>query len=715
MNLDIAPSQFTVQPGDPYPRGATWNGQGTNFALFSAHAEKVELCFFDSSGSTEIARVVLPECTDQVWHGYFNDVRPGQLYGYRVYGPYEPLVGHRFNHHKLLLDPYAKKLHGTLTWSESHYGYNRTSPLGDLSFNDEDNAQYMPKSVVVEDAFTWFGDQTRLIPFADTVIYELHVRGFTKLRMDLPENLRGTFGGLAHPSIIKYLKGLGVTSVELMPVFSYLDDAFLAMKGLRNYWGYNTLAFFAPEARFMGPAGLYAFKSMIKRLHDAGMEVILDVVYNHTAEGDQMGPTLCYRGIDNLTYYLLEEDKRFNANYSGCGNTLNLTHPRVLQLVMDSLRYWAQQMHVDGFRFDLATALGREQSGFDSGSGFFDAICQDPVLSSRKLIAEPWDVGPQGYQLGNFPSGWAEWNDGMRDTTRRTWIGHKDMLPHLARCLHGSGDTFEHSGRHPWASVNYVASHDGFTLKDLVCFNERHNHANGEDNHDGHHGEVSFNWGIEGASDDPTIISLRERAMRNMLATVFLAQGTPMLLMGDEQGRSQAGNNNPYCQDNETAWMDWRLDEIKEQQHTFVKRLIALRKAHPVLRRSYFLHGTYESSTTGFKDLAWYTANGVEMLTQDWLSQEGMGMLLAGDAGKSSGHDVALTDDTLFVFFNPSPGAIAVTMPTGKNAEVWHMILNTSQADGQADGFSLAAGTSFSAESHSLYVFALARKGSLSQ
>lgn len=703
---------FSVYPGKPYPLGANWDGAGTNFALFSAHAEKVVLCLFDEKGRREIARVELPEYTDQIWHGYLPEVRPGQLYGYRVYGPYEPNLGHRFNHHKLLLDPYAKRLQGKFRWTDSHYGFIRSSGREDLSFDRRDNAHSMPKCAVVEDAFTWDGTRPRLVPFEETVIYELHVRGFTQLDKALPKNLRGTFGGLAHPKTVGYLKSLGVTTVELLPVHAMLDDRFLVKKGKRNYWGYNTLGFFAPANRYLSPAGIYDFKTMVKCMHDAGMEVILDVVYNHTAEGNHLGPTLSWRGIDNRSYYLLEnENPRYYSNYTGCGNTLNLKHPRVLQMVMDSLRYWAQQMRVDGFRFDLAPALGREVHGFDPGSGFLDAIGQDPVLSRRKLIAEPWDVGPGGYNLGGFPCGWAEWNDQMRDTVRRFWNTDTNTKPELARRLHGSADKFEHAGRHPWASVNFAACHDGFTLHDLVSYNNRHNLDNGEGNNDGHSHEISNNWGIEGPTKDKDIRALRRRITRNMLATVFLAQGTPMLLMGDEYGRTQKGNNNAYCQDNEISWMQWEWDAEDREMLEFVRHLVALRKAHPVLRRSYFLHGKYRSSVTGFDDIGWYAPNGKPMQPENWHDAEEccLGMLLAGDAGKSSGHREALKDDTLFVVFNATDKEIVFTTPEAKVPLSWQCILDTWMPLRPKGTMNVIGGRAFRATPRSLYAFAMQR------
>ncbi len=540
-----------VLPGSPYPLGATWDGNGVNFALFSAHASKVELCLFSNDGRRELERIVLPEYTDEVWHGYLPDVRPGQLYGYRVHGRYEPRQGHRFNPNKLLLDPYARELVGPLRWTDAHFGYRLNSPRADLSFDRRDNHHGMPKCRVVDPAFTWGDDRPPRTPWSDTVIYEMHVRGMTKLHPAIPERLRGTFAGLAHPAAIEHLVRLGITAVQLMPIHAFVDDRYLIEKGLRNYWGYNTIGFFAVEPRYLASGSVVEFKTLVRRLHQAGIEVILDVVYNHTAEGNERGPTLSFRGIDNSSYYrLLPDDSRYYIDETGTGNTLNLIHPRVLQMVTDSLRYWVEVMHVDGFRFDLAATLGRETYGFDPNSGFLDTVRQDPVLNRVKLIAEPWDIGPGGYQVGNFPPGWAELNDRFRDGSRRYWKGDDGMLPELAARMMASADLFDRRGRRPWTSVNKITSHDGFTLTDWASYNEKHNEANGEDNQDGHNANFSWNHGVEGPTDDPEIVALRERQKRNMLATLFLAQGTPLMLMGDEIGRTQHGNNNAYCQDN---------------------------------------------------------------------------------------------------------------------------------------------------------------------
>ena len=559
--------------GLPHPLGATWDGLGVNFALFSAHATCVELCLFDPTGENEIETIELPEYTDEVWHGYLPDARPGTVYAYRVHGPYEPGNGHRFNPAKLLRDPYAKAHVGALRWRPELFGYVVGHPDTDLVREERHCAPFMPICGVVDPSFTGGRDQRPRVPWNRTIFYELHAKGFTKLHPAVPEALRGTFGGLATKDVVDYLKALGITSVELLPVQTFVDDSHLQGKDLSNYWGYNTVGFFAPHPAYSsGTTGGHSeFKAMVAHLHDAGLEVILDVVYNHTAEGNELGPTLSFRGIDNASYYrLLPDNRRFYINDTGTGNTLNLSHPRVLQMVTDSLRYWATEMHVDGFRFDLATILGREAHGFDEGNGFLDSCRQDPILSDLKLIAEPWDCGPGGYQVGGFPPGWAEWNDRFRDMVRAFWKG--DAAPaELAQRLCASAAKFHRRGRKPWASVNFVTAHDGFTLADLVSYNHKHNEANGEDNRDGHSHNYSWNCGVEGATDDAEISALRERQKRNILATLILSQGSPMILAGDEFGRTQHGNNNAYCQDNEVSWVDWRLAEENATEVAFVR------------------------------------------------------------------------------------------------------------------------------------------------
>ncbi len=612
-------SKLRVGPGLPQPLGATWDGAGVNFALFSANATKVEVCLFDPKGRREVARIALPEYTHEVWHGYLPDVRPGQLYGYRVHGPYDPANGHRFNPNKLLIDPYARALYGEVVWHDACYGYRVGSPRGDLVMDRRDSAFVMPKCVVIDSAVTWGADRHPRRPWAETIIYEAHVKGMTAAREDIAQPLRGTFAGLCDPRMVEHLQKLGVTAIELMPIQSFFDDREFVHRGLTNYWGYNTANFFAPAARYISPgADIHEFKLMVRRLHEAGIEVILDVVYNHTAEGNHMGPTLSFRGIDNASYYMLSEDKRYYFDTTGCGNTVHLRHPRVLQMVMDSLRYWVEECHVDGFRFDLTTALGREYGQFDPSAVFFDAIRQDPVLQRAKMIAEPWDLGPNGYQVGAFPPGWAEWNGRYRDTVRSFWKGDEGQMPALARAILGSADLYDHRGRKPWASVNFVTAHDGFTLTDLWSYNDKHNEANGENNHDGHSDNRSWNCGVEGPTDDPKIRALRERMRRNTAATLLLSQGTPMVLMGDEIGRTQHGNNNAYCQDNETTWMRWRGMTGRDYAFMeFVRGVIAVRKRYPVLHSSHFLHGTAIHGD-GTRDVIWLRPDGKEMDIESW-------------------------------------------------------------------------------------------------
>ena len=702
-----------VWPGKPYPLGATWDGYGVNFALFSANAEKVELCLFDKTGAKELERIPLPEHTDEVWHGYLPDARPGLLYGYRVHGPYEPSAGHRFNANKLLLDPYAKALFGSIKWSDAHYGYRLGSTREDLSFDRRDNARSMPKCRVVDRAFTWGSDRHPAVPWNDTVVYEAHVRGFTMQHPAVPEPLRGTFAGMSTQAVIDHLKALGITSIELLPVQAFTDDRHLVAQGLHNYWGYNTIGFFAPEPRYMTTGVLSEFKTMVARLHEAGIEVILDVVYNHTGEGNHLGPTLSFRGIDNASYYkLMPGDKRYYADDTGTGNTLNIAHPRVLQMVMDSLRYWVSEMHVDGFRFDLATVLGRESYGYDPGSGFLDAVRQDPVLAGVKLIAEPWDVGPGGYQVGNFPPGWAEWNDRYRDTVRRYWKGDEGMLPELAGRIAGSSDLFEKHGRRAWSSVNFVTAHDGFTLADVVAYNEKHNWSNGEGNRDGHSANYSWNHGVEGPCDDPAITAVRARQKRNLLATLLLSQGTPMLLAGDEIGHTQHGNNNAYCQDNPLTWLDWSAVQEKGEPAdmlAFVRRLLALRKAHPVLRRPVFLHGR-TTSPDGLKDIVWYTPGGAEKTAEQWRNTHArcIGLLLNGHAGEYvDAEGRRLDDGVLLIVLNAHHDAVSFTLPAVPGGRGWRCVLDTREADGAGDGRMLLCGRPVPVEGRTVLVYTL--------
>ena len=706
----MANGRFTVWPGRPHPLGATWDGSGVNFALFSAHATKVELCLFDHDGWREIDRVTLPEYTDEVFHGYLPEAYPGLLYGYRVHGPYEPTAGHRFNPSKLLIDPYAKALQGHLRWTDAHFSYRIGSPREDLSFDRRDNARGMPKCRVVDDAFTWGGDQPPRIPEGDTITYETHVRGMTMRHPEIPEYVRGTFAALGHPGIVEHLQRLGVTSVELLPVHAFLQDRRLVQQGLANYWGYNSLAFFAPEPRYLVAGAIGEFKTMVRRLHSAGIEVILDVVYNHTAEGNHLGPTLSFRGIDNASYYrLLPDNPRFFIDDTGCGNTINMTHPRVLQLVTDSLRYWVEEMHVDGFRFDLAATLGREPYGFDPSGGFFDTMRQDRVLGGVKLIAEPWDIGPGGYQVGNFPPGWYELNDRFRDCVRRFWKGDEGVLPELASRLAGSADLFERRGRRAWTSVNKITSHDGFTLEDLVSYNDKHNEANGEGNRDGHNANYSWNHGVEGPTDDPQILALRARTRRNLLATLFLAQGTPMLLGGDELGRTQGGNNNAYCQDNEISWFDWQADpNAHADLISFVCRMIAIRKAHPVFRRTRFLHGN-EVSAAGVKDITWWAPGGGEMQHEHWADPHGrcIGMMLDGKAGVYRTLDGKPAEDgVLLVVMNAFHDVVPFELPPVAGPVRWNRLLDTTVMAMDHDGPMMRSGDVFEVPGRSLHLLA---------
>jgi isoamylase len=658
-----------VREGSPYPLGATWDGMGVNFALFSEHAENVELCLFDARGRRELHRVALPGYTDGVWHGYLADARPGLKYGYRVHGPYDPAHGHRFNAHKLLLDPYAKQLAGAVRWSDAHFGYRIGTPRGDLSFDRRDNASGMPKSVVVDTAFTWGDDRPPQTPWRDTVVYELHVRGFTMQFPGVPPTMRGTFLALSSPPVLAYLRNLGVTAVELLPIHAFVDDRTLVEKRLRNYWGYNSIGFFAPHPLYQSGDTINEFKTMVKQFHAGGIEVLLDVVYNHTAEGNQEGPTLSFRGIDNASYYRLASDARFYDDSTGCGNSMNLEHPRVLQLVMDSLRYWVEEMHVDGFRFDLAPTLARTPSGYDSRSGFLKAVRQDPVLATTKLIAEPWDVGLGGYQVGNFPAGWSEWNDKFRDGVRRFWQGHDGLVPELASRLSGSSELFDRRGRHVRTSLNFVTAHDGFTLTDLVSYNTKHNLANGEDDRDGTNGNHSWNCGEEGPSDDPGIRTLRSRQRRNLMATLLLAQGTPMLLAGDECGKSQLGNNNAYCQDSPLTWLDWASPDDPDM-HDFTEGLLHLRKTCAAFRRDRFFTGT---TLAGFgrKDLTWLCSDGTEMSAEHWY-----------DGGRRTiglvfGDEYPAPDDPLVLMFaNAHDFDLTIALP--RHAAGWDLYVDTA-------------------------------------
>ena len=672
--MPILPNR--LEAGRPYPLGANWDGLGVNFAVFSANADKIELCLFDGAGRREIARFTLPERTDEIWHGYLPHASPGQIYGFRAHGPYEPQRGHRFNPAKLLLDPYAKGLHGELRWTDSLFGYRLHSARTDLSIDHRDSAPAMPKSVVSEDHFPWAEDRRPQIPWSETVIYETHVRGLTKLFQEVQPPERGTFAALGHPKIISHLKRLGITAIELMPVQAFLQDRLLLEKGLANYWGYNTLAFFAPEGRYLSDGRTREVREMVRRYHAAGIEVILDVVYNHTCEGSELGPTLCWRGLDNASYYRLADNARHTINDTGTGNTLNLSHPRVLQMVMDSLRHWASSYRVDGFRFDLATTVGREPTGFDPNSGFFDALRQDPVLTPLKLIAEPWDVGPGGYQLGQFPTGFSEWNDRFRDGIRRYWRGDAAMRADVATRLSGSGDIFDTRKRRPTATINYVAAHDGMTLHDAVSYQSKHNEANKEDNRDGASDDHSTNWGAEGPTDDGTINDYRARVKRAFLTTVFGALGTPMLLAGDELGRSQNGNNNAYCQDNELSWLDWSAAETAEGRNliVFASRLAKIRRDHVTLRFDKYLGGQQEIAP-GIKDLSWWDERGVELSSQDWGNPDGSILVMRRAARLDDG-----TVEVTALLLNASSETFQFKLPGDLP---WRMLIDSTKPDVQ--------------------------------
>ncbi len=699
---------FRLSEGLPNPLGATWTGLGVNFALFSAHATKVELCLFDNSGETELDRIELPEYTDEIFHGFLPDARPGTIYGYRVHGPYEPEAGHRFNPNKLLIDPYAKALIGNLEWDPALFGYVVESG-DDLTYDERDSAPFMPKCRVIDSAFTWGQDIPPRTPWEQTVLYEAHVRGLTKLHPAVPEPLRGTYAGLAVPEVLAHIRSLGVTAVELLPIHLFLHDSHLLDKGLRNYWGYNTIAFFAPARRYAHNQdfAFAEFKEMVARLHHAGLELILDVVYNHTAEGNERGPTLSFKGIDNASYYrLLPDQPRYYINDTGTGNTLNLSHPRTLQMVADSLRYWVQEMHVDGFRFDLGTILAREPHGFDTTSSFLNVCVQDPVLSKVKLIAEPWDVGPGGYQVGAFPPGWAEWNDRFRDTVRAFWKGDEGTASDLATRLCASPDMFDHTGRRPWASINFVTAHDGFTLNDVVTYNDKHNEANGEDNRDGSSDNRSWNHGVEGPTKDEEITALRDRQIRNMLATLLLAQGTPMLLAGDEFGRTQRGNNNAYCQDNDISWLDWNFGPRGEKLIRFVKALTRLRRDYPILRRGRFL-GQAFNEELGVRDVTWIDTSGGEMQAEEWNdpATRCFGMLVDGRAQvtgiRRRGHDA-----TLLLVLNAFHDVVDFTLPPCEGGDIWRVCIDTSAPE-ETRGTRVRVGDTYQMTGRSLLLLLL--------
>jgi isoamylase len=696
----------SVWPGRPYPLGATWDGEGVNFALFSENATGVELCLFDSgAGEPETARIPFTEQTDLVWHAYIPGLQPGQLYGYRVHGPYAPAAGHRFNPNKLLFDPYAKAIAGDVRWSDVAFGYRVGAPEGDLQPDPRDSAKALPKCVVADTGFDWQGDRPPAVAWHDTVIYETHVKGLTMRHPGVPKALRGTYAGLASPAILEYLTSLGVTAIELLPVHHFIDDRHLVELGLRNYWGYNSIGYLAPEARYCS-SGVHGqqvreFKEMVRALHRAGLEVILDVVYNHTAEGNHLGPTLCFRGIDNASYYRLTADRRYYMDYTGCGNTLNMMHPRSLQLIMDSLRYWVTEMHVDGFRFDLASALARELHEVDRLGAFFDIIHQDPVISQVKLIAEPWDLGEGGYQVGNFPPGWTEWNGKYRDTMRDYWRSVDSTLPEFAYRFTGSSDLYRSNGRRPVASINFITAHDGFPLRDLVSYNHKHNAANGEDNRDGESHNRSWNCGAEGATESGEILALRARQQRNFLVTLLLSQGVPMLLGGDEIGRTQKGNNNAYCQDNEISWYDWSQPDLELLQ--FTRRLIRVLRDHPIFRRRRWFEGRAVHGN-GEEDIAWLTPAGKEMTRYDWEQAfaKSVGVFLNGQRIPSPGpRGERIVDDSFLLLFNAHHGALPFKLPTrwGKS---WELLFDTYYPD--REGRTVRSGRVLTAGARSVIV-----------
>ncbi len=684
-------STVKMRYGTPYPLGATWDGSGVNFAVFSENATKVEVCLFDSADDTsEQARLELPEQTDQIWHGYLRDILPDQLYAYRVHGPYDPERGHRFNPHKLVLGPYAKAIGRTIRWADEMYGYRVGDPGADLSFDTRDNASFCALAAVTDTAFTWGNDRPPATPWHRTIIYELHPKGFTRLSPHVPSRMRGTYAGIGSEESLRYLTDLGVTAVELLPVHHHAYDRHLVERGLSNYWGYNTSAFFAPDRRYSLAAtpngSVREFKTMVRNLHSAGLEVILDVVYNHTAEGNHLGPTISLRGVDNAVYYRLTHDNpRYYMDYTGCGNTLNVRHPRVLQLIMDSLRYWVLEMHVDGFRFDLASALARELHEVDKLGAFFDIIHQDPVLSQVKLIAEPWDLGEGGYQVGNFPVGWAEWNGKYRDAVRRFWKGDGGLVSELATRLSGSSDLYEHSGRRPYASVNFITAHDGFTLHDLVSYNHKHNDANLENNADGTDDNLSWNCGAEGPTDDAAITALRAQQKRNMLGTLLLSQGVPMVCAGDEMGRTQQGNNNAYCQDNEISWLDWGDSPEHDDLRAFTTYLIRLRQSQAALHRRHFFQGQRIRGANVF-DIQWFEPSGREMNDTDWDAHfaRSLGVRLTGGLDDPrDDDDNSDARDTLFLLFSAHHETIDFAMPV-EVGMAWERLLDTSRADWKA-------------------------------
>jgi isoamylase len=682
-------NKMRVWTGAPYPLGATWTGTGVNFAIYSENATGIDLCLFDDvSSNRENLRIRFREKTDHVWHVFLPDAQPGQLYGYRVYGPYAPSQGHRFNASKMVVDPYARAIAGKVIWKPEMFAYPLGNPTEDLKRDYRDNVALIPKCVVIDPAFDWKDDKPLRIPLAESVIYEVHVVGFTKQWDKIPKELRGSYSGVASPPAIRYLKELGVTAIELLPIHEHCDEGFLLDRGVTNYWGYNTLGYFAPESSYAsgGVAGeqVHEFKAMVRDLHRAGIEVILDVVYNHTAEGNHLGPTLNFKGIDNAAYYrLVANDPRYYMDYTGCGNSPNTQNARVLQLIMDSLRYWVAEIHVDGFRFDLAPTLGREDHLFSRNSGFFDILLQDPVLSQVKLISEPWDVGEGGYLVGGFPVPWSEWNGKYRDCVRRYWKGDDGTLAELGYRITGSPDLYEHQGKRPYASINFVTAHDGFTLNDLVSYNDKHNEANGEENRDGDNNNNSWNCGVEGQTDDPEIKNLRERQKRNFLATLFLSQGVPMINGGDEFGRTQQGNNNAYCQDNEISWFDWNWEPEQQALLDFTRKLSEFRRKHPVFRRPKYFAGK-RIRGSDVKDIAWFSPNGAEMGEADWTNgfSKCLGMLVNGATPDvRDGEGEPIQDDTFLLLVNAHYEALTFILP-GREEIRWQTVINTAVSSG---------------------------------
>ncbi|HJT32658.1 MAG TPA: glycogen debranching protein GlgX [Pirellulales bacterium] len=703
-----------VWPGRPYPLGATWDGSGVNFALYSENAEKVELCLFESADDAQPSETIpIKEQTDMVWHAYLPDVRPGQHYGYRVHGPYDPSHGHRFNAHKIMLDPYAKAIGRDVRWTDAMWGYKLGGEEADLSFDDRDNAAHAPLAIVVDQAFTWGDDRPPNVPWHQTLIYEMHVKGFTKLNEEVPEKLRGTYSGIASEASLSYLRKLGITAVELLPIHYFLDDRHLVDKDLSNYWGYNTLGFFAPAGRYSAAETpqdtVREFKTMVRNLHSEGIEVILDVVYNHTAEGNQLGPTLSFRGIDNAAYYRLSpEDPRYYMDYTGCGNTFNMRNPRVLQLIMDSLRYWITEMHIDGFRFDLASTLARELHEVDKLGAFFDIIHQDPVISQVKLIAEPWDLGAGGYQVGNFPALWSEWNGKYRDCVRRFWKGDEGMVSEFATRFTGSSDLYEWSSRRPHASINFITCHDGFTLNDLVSYNDKHNEANGEENRDGASDNHSWNCGAEGPTDDPEIKALRERKKRNLLATLLFSQGVSMILAGDEISHTQQGNNNAYCQDNELTWLNWNLTPEQTKLLEFTRKCIAIVSQEPVFQRRRFFHGQGIQGGEA-PDIAWLDTSGNEMSEEDWKTSfvRSFAVELFGQSIDTDEHGEEINGDTMLLLFNADHATrIDFTLPALENGQQWQLLLDTA-VTGDAEDEHLVEGPQYGLAPSSLALLRL--------